>query len=140
MKSFAIGRPTSARRSGLGPERVEIDVVIDPVGGATMAASLECLRPRGTVVNLGLSGGTEATIPHLYPFFRNERRIVGSWMGSMAELDFGLGLVKQGKISLGASQDSASGSGPQGPSHDGAWRGCRKTRAPALGGLRTQRS
>lgn len=75
-----------------------IDVVIDPVGGATLAASLECLRPRGTVVNLGLSGGTQATIPHLYPFFRNERRIVGSWMGSMAELDFGLGLVKQGKI------------------------------------------
>ena len=40
----------------------------------------------------------EATIPHLYPFFRNERRIVGAWMGSMAELKFGLDLVKQGRI------------------------------------------
>jgi NADPH2:quinone reductase len=75
-----------------------IDVVIDPVGGAAMAANLACLKPRGTVVNFGLSGGVEATIPHLYPFFRNERRIVGSWMGSMAELKFGLDLVKQGKI------------------------------------------
>ena len=57
-----------------------------------------CLQPRGTVVNFGLSGGAEATIPHLYPFFRNERRLVGAWMGSMAELQFGLDLVKQGKI------------------------------------------
>jgi D-arabinose 1-dehydrogenase-like Zn-dependent alcohol dehydrogenase len=63
-----------------------------------MPANLECLRPRGTVVNFGLAGGAEATIPHLCPFFRNERRIVGSWMGSMAELKFGLELVKQGKI------------------------------------------
>jgi NADPH:quinone reductase-like Zn-dependent oxidoreductase len=75
-----------------------IDVVIDPVGGTTMAANLECLKPRGTVVNFGLSGGAEATIPHLYPFFRHERRIVGAWMGSMAELKFGLDLVKRGKI------------------------------------------
>lgn len=75
-----------------------VDVVIDPVGGVTMATNLDVLRPRGTVVNFGLSGGVEATIPHLYPFFRNERKLVGSWMGSMAELNFGLELVKQGKI------------------------------------------
>lgn len=75
-----------------------IDVVIDPVGGPTMATNLECLKPRGIVVNFGLSGGAEAMIPHLYPFFRNERRLVGAWMGSMAELQFGLDLVKQRKI------------------------------------------
>jgi len=75
-----------------------IDVVIDPVGGSTMPTNLECLKPRGTVVNFGLSGGAVATIPHLYPFFRNEKRIVGAWMGSMAELRVGLDLVKQGKI------------------------------------------
>lgn len=75
-----------------------IDVVIDPVGGTTLAASLDCLKPRGVLVNFGLSGGAQATIPHLYPFFRNERRMVGSWMGSMAELAFGLELVKRGKI------------------------------------------
>jgi NADPH:quinone reductase-like Zn-dependent oxidoreductase len=87
---------SAAVRGWAGPDG--IDVVIDPVGGSTMAINLECLKPRGTVVNFGLAGGAEATIPHLYPFFRNERRLVGSWMGSMAELEFGLGLVKQGKI------------------------------------------
>ncbi len=75
-----------------------IDAVIDPVGGTAMVANLECLRPRGVVVNFGLSGGAAATIPHLYPFFRNEKRIVGAWMGSMDELKLGLGLVKTGKI------------------------------------------
>src|SRR6476620_5809468 len=30
-----------------------IDVVIDPVGGTTMAVNLDCLKPRGTVVNFG---------------------------------------------------------------------------------------
>src|SRR4051794_28850457 len=46
-----------------------VDAVIDPVGGSAMGANLECLRPRGVVVNYGLSGGATATIPHLYPFF-----------------------------------------------------------------------
>jgi len=87
---------TAAVRAWAGPDG--IDVVIDPVGGTTLAINLDCVKPRGTVVNFGLSGGVTATIPHLYPFFRNERRILGSWMGSMAELRFGLDLVKQGKI------------------------------------------
>jgi NADPH:quinone reductase-like Zn-dependent oxidoreductase len=50
------------------------------------------------VVNFGFAGGAEARIPHLYPFFRKELRLVGSWMGSMAELRFGLDLVKAGRI------------------------------------------
>jgi NADPH:quinone reductase len=87
---------TAAARGWAG--QAGIDVVIDPVGGASLAASLDSLRPGGTVVNFGLSGGAEATIPHLYPFFRNERRLVGAWMGSMAELAFGLELVKRGRI------------------------------------------
>ena len=75
-----------------------IDVVIDGVGGAAMAANLECLKPRGKIVNFGLSGGAQATIPHLYPFFRNEKQILGAWMGSMTELSFGLDLVRRGKV------------------------------------------
>lgn len=75
-----------------------VDVVIDPVGGTTLAGSLDSLRSRGSVVNFGLTGGHDATIPHLYPFFRNEKRILGSWMGSMSELRFGLELVRQGRI------------------------------------------
>jgi NADPH:quinone reductase len=75
-----------------------VDVVIDPVGGVTLTDNIGSLRPRGTIVNLGLSGGVAATIPNLYQFFRNELRIVGSWMGSMDELRFGLELVRQGKV------------------------------------------
>lgn len=75
-----------------------VDVVIDPVGGIAFADSLLSLRPRGAIINFGLAGGVEATIPHLYPFFRNELRILGSWMGSMEELRFGLDLVRQGAI------------------------------------------
>jgi NADPH:quinone reductase-like Zn-dependent oxidoreductase len=75
-----------------------VDLVFDPVGGVSLPDSLRSLRPRGTIVNLGLSGGIAAIIPHLYPFFRNELRLVGAWMGSMDELRFGLGLVRQGKI------------------------------------------
>jgi NADPH:quinone reductase-like Zn-dependent oxidoreductase len=75
-----------------------VDAVIDPVGGASLAGSLASLRPRGVLVNLGLAGGAAATLPHLYPFFRNELRIVGSWMGSLEELRFGLELVKTGRV------------------------------------------
>jgi NADPH:quinone reductase-like Zn-dependent oxidoreductase len=92
-------RDEDVRTRVLGWTRdIGVDVVIDPVGGTTLATNLDVLRPRGTVVNFGLSGGAEATIPHLYPFFRNEWKLIGSWMGSMAELSFGLDLVKQGKI------------------------------------------
>jgi NADPH:quinone reductase-like Zn-dependent oxidoreductase len=75
-----------------------VDVVIDPVGGVAFGDNVRSLKPRGTIVNFGLSGGIEGTIPHLYQFFRNELRILGSWMGSMDELRFGLDLVKQGLI------------------------------------------
>jgi NADPH2:quinone reductase len=75
-----------------------VDVVIDPVGGEAFGDNVQSLRPRGTIVNFGLSGGVQGTIPHLYPFFRNELRILGSWMGSMDELRFGLGLVRERRI------------------------------------------
>jgi len=81
-----------------------VDAVIDPVGGVSLAGSLASLRPRGVLVSFGLSGGAEARIPHLYPFFRNELRIAGSWMGSMAELRFGLDLVKAGRIRAAVDQ------------------------------------
>lgn len=88
-----VADATGKWTKGLG-----LDAVIDPVGGMAMADNVRSLRPRGTVVNFGLTGGAEATIAHLYPFFRNELRIVGSWMGSMEELREGLALVRAGRI------------------------------------------
>ena len=93
---YRSGNVADAVREWSGGDGV--DVVIDPVGGAAFGDSVRSLRPRGVIVNFGLSGGVEATIPHLYPFFRNELRILGSWMGSMDELRFGLDLVRQGRI------------------------------------------
>lgn len=75
-----------------------VDVVIDPVGGTAFGDNAQGLRPRGTIVNFGLSCGIEGTIPHLCQFFRNELRILGSWTGSMHELRFGLSMVRQGLI------------------------------------------
>ena len=92
-RSADVAAAVSAWTGGEG-----LDAVIDPVGGGSLAASLASLRSRGVVVNFGLAGGAEARIPHLYPFFRKELRLVGSWMGSMAELRFGLDLVKGGRI------------------------------------------
>jgi NADPH:quinone reductase len=81
-----------------------VDVVIDPVGGNAFADNVASLRPRGAIVNFGFAGGATATIPHLYPFFRNELRLFGSWMGSMEELRFGLELVRQGRIRAALDQ------------------------------------
>lgn len=75
-----------------------VDLVVDPVGGTTFPGSINCMKPRAILVNFGLVAGIEATIPHLYQFFRNELTVRGSWMGSMDELRFGLDLVAQGKI------------------------------------------
>jgi NADPH:quinone reductase len=90
-----------------------VDVVIDPVGGTSLAGSVRSLRPRGVIVNFGLSGGAQATIPHLYPFFRHELRLLGAWMGSMDELRFGLGLVRQGHIRATLEQTLPLGSARQ---------------------------
>lgn len=75
-----------------------VDVVIDCVGGEVFAHSLEALKWGGTLVNLGLVAGVQATIPHLYPFFRGQYRIQGAYMGSMDELREGLALLREGKI------------------------------------------
>ena len=93
-----MATPMSERRCATGlPVRVWMSSSIRSEA-PLCRATLHSLKARGTIVNLGLSGGSEAKISHLYPFFRNERRIVGAWMGSMAELEFGLDLVKQGKV------------------------------------------
>lgn len=75
-----------------------VDTVIDPVGGSTFGDSLRALKWGGILVNYGLVAGVEATIPHLYPFFRSQCQVRGSFMGTLDELQEGLELVKAGKI------------------------------------------
>jgi len=75
-----------------------VDTVIDPVGGDTFTDSLRALKWGGILVNYGLVAGVEARIAHLYPFFRSQCQIRGSFMGTLEELKEGLDLVKAGKI------------------------------------------
>jgi len=75
-----------------------VDTVIDPVGGNTLPESLRALKWGGILVNFGLVAGIEATIPHLYPFFRSQCQIRGSFMGTLDELKEGLALVKARKV------------------------------------------
>lgn len=39
------------------------DVILDPVGGSYLESNIEALRPRGRLVNIGLMGGAEGTLP-----------------------------------------------------------------------------
>ncbi|MEZ4267275.1 MAG: NAD(P)H-quinone oxidoreductase [Myxococcota bacterium] len=56
-------------------------VAVDLVGGPGLSAMLECLRPTGTVVLVGLMGGVEAQLS-LARLLRNRLRIVGTVLRS----------------------------------------------------------
>ncbi|MDJ0949487.1 MAG: zinc-binding dehydrogenase [Alphaproteobacteria bacterium] len=75
-----------------------VDAVLDNLGGSAMPDNLESLRNGGIVVNYGLLSGARAEIPALFPFFKNQRQIRGSWMGTVSDLEAGLDLVKARKV------------------------------------------
>ncbi len=76
---------------------IGVDVVIDNVGGSVFEDNLRSLRLGGIFVNFGLVGGMEATLNFRHLFFR-QHQLKGSFMGSMAGLRRGLGLLAEGKI------------------------------------------
>lgn len=66
------------------PRRV--DAVIETVGAATWSHSVKSLRPGGTLVISGATSGPNPSATELNRVFFLELRIVGSTMGSRAEL------------------------------------------------------
>jgi len=74
-----------------------VDVVIDNLGGAIFARSLEALRPQGVLVSMGMVAGLEATI-QLRSFFFSHKQIRGTLMGDVDDLVWGLEQVKAGLI------------------------------------------
>lgn len=58
-----------------------VDVILDIVGGAYTARNLACLAPAGRLVQVGLMGGREATIP-LWPIMAKRLTITGSTLRS----------------------------------------------------------
>lgn len=74
-----------------------VDVVIDNVGASVFAGNMEALRTGGIFVNFGLVGGFKTELDIRNMFFR-QHQLRGSFMGSMAELRRGLGLLAEGTV------------------------------------------
>lgn len=73
------------------------DVVIDNLGGEVFPGSLEALRPAGTLVAMGFVSGEEVSF-HVRKFFFSQKNIRGTLMGEVEDLEWGLEMVKQGRI------------------------------------------
>lgn len=73
------------------------DVVIDNLGGPSLAQSVAAARPLGVVVLLGNVLGLEATLPVRSVFFP-QKQIRGTLMGGVEDLQWGLSKVREGAI------------------------------------------
>ncbi|WP_299284901.1 zinc-binding alcohol dehydrogenase family protein [uncultured Tateyamaria sp.] len=74
-----------------------VDVAIDNLGGPSLARSLDTTRPLGLTVLMGNVLGLEATLPVRSVFFP-QKRIAGTLMGGVADLEWGLEQVRAGTI------------------------------------------
>ena len=74
-----------------------MDIVIEHVGAATWDESLKCLKPAGTLVTCGATTGFNASIDLRFLFSR-QLSLLGSYMGTMAELREVLGHVFAGRL------------------------------------------
>jgi NADPH:quinone reductase-like Zn-dependent oxidoreductase len=74
-----------------------VDVVFEHVGAATWEKSLASLAPAGRLVTCGATTGPEVKID-IRRLFVNQWSLLGSYMGTRAELVTVLKLVEQGKL------------------------------------------
>ncbi|MBI2789056.1 MAG: zinc-binding dehydrogenase [Elusimicrobia bacterium] len=73
------------------------DVALDHVGPALFMDALKCLRPSGRLVTCGSTSGPEVELDMRYVFSR-QLMIIGSRMGSLAEMREAWKLVESGKV------------------------------------------
>ncbi|HEY5979449.1 MAG TPA: zinc-binding dehydrogenase [Microlunatus sp.] len=78
------------------PERV--DAVLDSVGAATWSHSINALRPGGRLVTVGTTSGAEPRSAELTKIFFKPLQVIGSTMGTRAELAAVLRLVEVGGL------------------------------------------
>ena len=83
-RAIELGADAAFESGARLPERV--DAVIETVGEATWGHSLRALRPGGVIVLSGATSGAEPAAELRRVFFR-ELRILGSTMGTLAELE-----------------------------------------------------
>src|SRR5205807_7740100 len=74
-----------------------VDIVVEHVGAATWDESIRCLKTAGTLVTCGATTGAEVKID-LRHLFARQLRLLGSYMGAMAELNEVLGHVFAGML------------------------------------------
>lgn len=73
------------------------DVVVDHAGKATLPLALKVLARGGRLVNCGATSGTEAELP-LREFYRRQLSLLGSFMGTRAEMDTLMKLLAADKL------------------------------------------
>ena len=83
--AVALGADRAFDNGARLPERV--DAVMETVGAATWSHSVNSLRPGGTVVISGATSGDAPAKAELTKIFFKQLRVVGSTMGSRAELE-----------------------------------------------------
>lgn len=74
-----------------------VDIVVDHIGGKTLSDSLRALAVGGTVVNCGVTTGSDVTID-LRTLYPRQLSIVGSMMGSSAELRHLTQFIADGRL------------------------------------------
>jgi NADPH:quinone reductase-like Zn-dependent oxidoreductase len=74
-----------------------VDIVVEHVGAATWEESVKCLKPAGTLVTCGATTGPNVGIDLRFLFSR-QLRLLGSYMGTMGELQEVLGHVFAGRL------------------------------------------
>lgn len=74
-----------------------VHAVIDNLGGPILPKSLDVMRPLGRLVSMGMVAGLTSTI-ELRPLFFGQKSILGTLMGGMEDLKWGLEQVKAGRI------------------------------------------
>jgi len=74
-----------------------VDIVVEHVGAATWDESMKCLKTAGTLVTCGATTGPGVAID-LRHLFARQLKILGSYMGTMAELHEVLSHVFAGRL------------------------------------------
>jgi NADPH:quinone reductase-like Zn-dependent oxidoreductase len=74
-----------------------VDIVVEHVGVSTWDESIRSLKTTGTLVTCGATTGPEVKID-LRHLFARQLRLLGSYMGTMAELNEVLGHVFAGRL------------------------------------------
>jgi len=77
--------------------REGVDIVVEHVGAATWEESVKCLKPSGKLVTCGATTGPKVAIDLRFLFSR-QLSLIGSYMGTMGDLEQVLGHVFRGSL------------------------------------------